>query len=181
MSLIDDLRSLDPKQPGNWPWLIKLGAFVLIFIGIQVLVNYMRAVKEAKNSGKAIEIGSLFDMSNIVNNIIAVFIAGIFMMCCFLPFGLVYFVMPILADHPGIGFMDAIKAALAFGKKNFVASLLLMLVLGLVGGLGSIACIIAGTTDDREPSRRGSGAVASSTRSSASPRRSAAPTGTCTS
>jgi len=41
MSLIDDLRALDPKQPGNWPWLIKLGAFVLIFIGIQVLAWFL--------------------------------------------------------------------------------------------------------------------------------------------
>ncbi len=36
MSLIEDLKTLDPKQPGNWPWLIKVGAFLLIFIVIQV-------------------------------------------------------------------------------------------------------------------------------------------------
>jgi type IV pilus assembly protein PilO len=36
MSLIDDLRTLDTKQPGNWPWPIKIGAFVIIFIVIQV-------------------------------------------------------------------------------------------------------------------------------------------------
>ena len=36
MSLIDDLRTLDTKQPGNWPWFAKIGAFVLIFIAIQV-------------------------------------------------------------------------------------------------------------------------------------------------
>jgi len=36
MSLLDDLRSLDPKQPGNWPWPVKAGAFILIFIAIQV-------------------------------------------------------------------------------------------------------------------------------------------------
>jgi type IV pilus assembly protein PilO len=36
MSLIDDLRTLDPKQPGNWPWLVKVGALVLIFIAVQV-------------------------------------------------------------------------------------------------------------------------------------------------
>ena len=36
MSLIDDLRTLDTKQPGNWPWPIKIGAFVLIFVAIQV-------------------------------------------------------------------------------------------------------------------------------------------------
>ena len=36
MSLIDDLRALDAKQPGNWPWPIKALAFVAIFIAIQV-------------------------------------------------------------------------------------------------------------------------------------------------
>jgi type IV pilus assembly protein PilO len=36
MSLIDDLRTLDTKQPGNWPWPIKIGAFLLIFIAVQV-------------------------------------------------------------------------------------------------------------------------------------------------
>jgi len=36
MSLIDDLKTLDTKQPGNWPWAIKIGAFVIIFVLIQV-------------------------------------------------------------------------------------------------------------------------------------------------
>ena len=36
MSLIDDLKTLDTKQPGNWPWPIKIGAFLLIFVLIQV-------------------------------------------------------------------------------------------------------------------------------------------------
>ena len=36
MSFIDDLKTLDTKQPGNWPWPIKAAAFLLIFIAIQV-------------------------------------------------------------------------------------------------------------------------------------------------
>jgi type IV pilus assembly protein PilO len=36
MNLLEELRALDPKQPGNWPWPIKAGAFILIFIAIQV-------------------------------------------------------------------------------------------------------------------------------------------------
>lgn len=35
MSLMDDLRTLDTKQPGNWPWAIKVGFFVIIFVVIQ--------------------------------------------------------------------------------------------------------------------------------------------------
>ena len=41
MNLIEELRTLDTKQPGNWPWPIKLGAFVLIFIAIQVLAYFL--------------------------------------------------------------------------------------------------------------------------------------------
>jgi type IV pilus assembly protein PilO len=36
MNLLEELRTLDPKQPGNWPWAIKIGAFVAIFLALQV-------------------------------------------------------------------------------------------------------------------------------------------------
>ena len=41
MNLIQELQTLDPKQPGNWPWPIKLGAFLLIFILIQVAAYFL--------------------------------------------------------------------------------------------------------------------------------------------
>jgi type IV pilus assembly protein PilO len=41
MNLLDELKQLDPKQPGNWPWPIKAGAFLLIFIGIQVAAYFI--------------------------------------------------------------------------------------------------------------------------------------------
>ena len=41
MSFIDDLRTLDPKQPGNWPWPVKLGFLVLLFILIQGLAWFL--------------------------------------------------------------------------------------------------------------------------------------------
>jgi len=34
---IQDLKALDPKRPGDWPWPVKVGALVLIFIVIQGL------------------------------------------------------------------------------------------------------------------------------------------------
>ncbi|HUP28554.1 MAG TPA: type 4a pilus biogenesis protein PilO [Usitatibacter sp.] len=40
MSVIDDLRALDPKQPGNWPWPIKAGGFILLFVLIQVAAYF---------------------------------------------------------------------------------------------------------------------------------------------
>ncbi|HEX4782403.1 MAG TPA: type 4a pilus biogenesis protein PilO [Usitatibacter sp.] len=40
MNLLEELRTLDPKQPGNWPWPIKAGALVLFFVVIQVVAWY---------------------------------------------------------------------------------------------------------------------------------------------
>jgi hypothetical protein len=121
---------------------IAVGSFLAVgaLIAPQMIINYMKGVKEAKASGKPIEIGALFAFDNFVNNLIAMFIAGLFAMCFGLPFCLVYFTAPILADHPGIGFMDAVKGALAFGKSNLVPRLILMIILGVVGGIGGVAC-----------------------------------------
>ncbi|MEP7157147.1 MAG: type 4a pilus biogenesis protein PilO [Betaproteobacteria bacterium] len=33
---LEELRQLDTKNPGNWPWPFKIAAFALIFIGIMV-------------------------------------------------------------------------------------------------------------------------------------------------
>ncbi len=53
MNLLDELRTLDPKQPGNWPWPIKFGAFVLIFVTIQVGAFFLLW----KGQNEAIEAG----------------------------------------------------------------------------------------------------------------------------
>jgi type IV pilus assembly protein PilO len=41
MSILDEVRALDTRQPGNWPWFAKIGAFVLIFIAIQVAFYFL--------------------------------------------------------------------------------------------------------------------------------------------
>ncbi|MDQ3026564.1 MAG: type 4a pilus biogenesis protein PilO [Pseudomonadota bacterium] len=55
MSLIDDIRTLDTKQPGNWPWAIKVGAFLLIFIAVQVAAYFFfwQAQAEQIEKGRA--------------------------------------------------------------------------------------------------------------------------------
>ena len=55
MSFIDDLRTLDPKQPGNWPWLVKIGTFLLLFIVIQVAAYFIvwQAQTDAIEAGRA--------------------------------------------------------------------------------------------------------------------------------
>ena len=36
MNLVEELRGLDFKQPGNWPWPIKAIAMLIIFIALQI-------------------------------------------------------------------------------------------------------------------------------------------------
>jgi type IV pilus assembly protein PilO len=40
MSFVDDLKTIDYKQPGNWPWPIKAVALVLLFVVLQVLAYF---------------------------------------------------------------------------------------------------------------------------------------------
>jgi type IV pilus assembly protein PilO len=41
MSFIDDIKTLDPKQPGNWPWPIKAAAMVAIFVVLQIVAYFL--------------------------------------------------------------------------------------------------------------------------------------------
>ena len=41
MNLLEELRTLDPKQPGNWPWPIKAGAMLVIFVVLQVAAYFL--------------------------------------------------------------------------------------------------------------------------------------------
>ncbi|MBI1174219.1 MAG: type 4a pilus biogenesis protein PilO [Sideroxydans sp.] len=34
MKLIEELKNINPKNPGSWPWLVKISAFVVIFIAV---------------------------------------------------------------------------------------------------------------------------------------------------
>jgi type IV pilus assembly protein PilO len=54
MNLIEELRTLDPKQPGNWPWPVKAGALLLLFIAIQVAAYFVfwQAQSQAIENGR---------------------------------------------------------------------------------------------------------------------------------
>ena len=41
MNILDELKTLDPKQPGNWPWFAKIGAFVLTFVVILAIFWFL--------------------------------------------------------------------------------------------------------------------------------------------
>lgn len=38
---IDELKQLDPKNPGGWAWPFKLGAFVLLFVAILAVAFFL--------------------------------------------------------------------------------------------------------------------------------------------
>jgi len=112
------------------------------FLAMHFQVVFLKLLKENKESGKAIEIGQIFNFDNIVNNILAMFIAGLFGICCFFPYGLVIFTPCLLADRPGIGFMDAVKGAFAFGKQNILPSIILAAIMLVLLIVGEIALLI---------------------------------------
>jgi len=37
MNLLEELKNVDPKTPGSWPWFIKIGAFVAIFLAVVLI------------------------------------------------------------------------------------------------------------------------------------------------
>ena len=37
MNFMEELKNVDPKTPGSWPWPIKIGAFIGIFVGVLIL------------------------------------------------------------------------------------------------------------------------------------------------
>ncbi len=58
MNLLDELRTLDPKKPGNWPWPVKAGALLLLFIAIQVgayFVFWQSQNEEIENGRREVE------------------------------------------------------------------------------------------------------------------------------
>jgi type IV pilus assembly protein PilO len=34
MKLVEELKNINPKNPGSWPWLVKISAFVAIFLAV---------------------------------------------------------------------------------------------------------------------------------------------------
>ncbi len=51
---LEDFKNLDPKQPGNWPWIVKAAAFVVLFVVIQIAAYFLlwQAQLEAIDKGR---------------------------------------------------------------------------------------------------------------------------------
>ena len=61
---IEELKQLDTKNPGNWPWLFKFAAFILIFVLILVagyLLQYQAQIEDLdKQKAKEVELKTTF-------------------------------------------------------------------------------------------------------------------------
>lgn len=127
--------------------LAPLGLLALLGIPVAVVqgvfvINWMRAVKGAKHEGKPIAIGDLLNFENVVDKVLGGLLWGVGFACCCIPGVLILFTPCILADRAGTSFLNAIKAALQFGKANLVPSLLLAIICMLVVYVGTIACLV---------------------------------------
>jgi len=48
MNLLDELRSLDPRDPGRWPWPVRAGAVAVAFLALSMLGIYMLVWNEQR-------------------------------------------------------------------------------------------------------------------------------------
>jgi type IV pilus assembly protein PilO len=48
MAILDDLKSLDPNDPGRWPFPVRAGAVVICFVLVSVLLFYFLVWSEQK-------------------------------------------------------------------------------------------------------------------------------------
>jgi uncharacterized membrane protein len=111
-----------------------------MFLSPLLVMNWMAGVKEFQATGKPIGIGDLLKFNDIVNRYITMFLVGLSAMCCFIPALVTCWAIPVIIDKPGIGFMNALKAGIAFGKKNIVQTLILGIICGVVNMIGEFLC-----------------------------------------
>jgi hypothetical protein len=116
-------------------------AGLAVSIGQPILTfNYLAGVREYQATGKPIGLFSLISFSNIVQRVLTGILVGVSMICCYVPVLLTCWAIPIIIDKPEVGFMNAIKASVAYGKKNIVNTLILLIVLGIVNTIGQMLC-----------------------------------------
>jgi type IV pilus assembly protein PilO len=56
MNLIEELKNVDPKTPGSWPWPIKIGAFISIFLLVVIIGGLVDWQSEYSNYQNAKEV-----------------------------------------------------------------------------------------------------------------------------
>jgi len=108
-------------------------AAVLAWVpGVQT--NATAQVLRFRANGQAMDIGGLFNFDNVVHKFLSSMLGG---------FPLIPILsMPLLAEHPGLSFVDSWKAGWAFGKNEIVGMLILVFATMAVSMSGLIACCV---------------------------------------
>jgi uncharacterized membrane protein len=116
-------------------------------VGILLLPNVYRAVRDAINSNSAPEIGALFNFDNITEDAIgmiifavAQFVGSIALGIGALVAGVLFFWIPPLLAENRVAGAESWKASLAHSKGNFVDILVFGLVAGVVNFAGALLC-----------------------------------------
>jgi len=110
--------------------------------GPQIMSNYIKGVREYQTNGTKMGIGMYFRMEDLVPRYICAFVMGVANMCFGAGFILFGFSLPILADYPGTPFANALKASLAFAKKNIVPMIILLIGIMILNVIGSLCCYV---------------------------------------
>ena len=116
---------------------VSLGVSLLTAL---MVANYVGGVRTFQQTGAPLAIGDLFKFDDAVGKVVVQLVIGLGCMCCAVPGFLLSFALPIYVDRPSVGIGGALKAALAWSKKNLVPVVILMILLGILSGLGGLAC-----------------------------------------
>ncbi len=121
--------------------LLGLVMFLVYVVGgPQIMSNYIKGVREYQTNGTKMSIGMYFRMEDLVPRYICAFVMGVANMCFGAGIILFGFSLPILADYPGTPFANALKASLAFSKKNIVPMIILLVAIGILNMIGYLCC-----------------------------------------
>lgn len=117
-------------------------SLVLLFGGPQLFTSYIRGCREYQINGTKMSIGMYFRMDDLVSRYICAFVSGCLAWCFGISIILFGWSLPILADYPGTPFVNALKASLAFAKKNIVPTIILLIAIGILNFIGGLCCYL---------------------------------------
>jgi UPF0716 family protein affecting phage T7 exclusion len=99
-----------------------------------VQTNALAQILRFRANGQSMDIGGLFDFENVVHKFLSSML-GVFPI-------LPLHSMPLLAEHPGLSFVDSWKAGWAFGKNEIGGVIILLIAAVAVALSGLIGCCI---------------------------------------
>ncbi len=97
--------------------------------------NYLVGVRKFQETGETIAIGDLLKFDNLPRKYISCIVAGIGSW----PLGICSWSLHMFMERESTGYVEGLKGAWSFSKKNLVPVIICCVALGLVAALGNIA------------------------------------------